>query len=148
MNVLDLVNAGAIYNCGEYPEHRDGGLLLHLDGDVVYENAFHSRELPVNGAYFAANFHHLDIGRFVLRPGQFAIIHTKQKFNFSMLEKKPRYEIILEPIVGLQLAVHYQSVDCPCVCKDALVMGVTNMMNLNSVVLERHSVLGRMVFLD
>lgn len=148
MNVLDLVNAGAIYNCGEYPEHRDGGLLLHLDGDVVYENAFHSRELPVNGAYFAANFHHLDIGRFVLRPGQFAIIHTKQKFNFSVLEKKPRYEIILEPIVGLQLAVHYQSVDCPCVCKDSLVMGVTNMMNLNSVVLERHSVLGRMVFSD
>lgn len=148
MNVRDLVNVGAIYNCGEYPEHRDGGLLLHLDGDVVYENAFHSRELPVNGAYFAANFHHLDIGRFVLRPGQFAIMHTKQKFNFSVLEKKPRYEIILEPIVGLQLAVHYQSVDCTCVCKDALVMGVTNMMNLNSVVLERHSVLGRMVFLD
>ena len=148
MNVQDLVNVGAIYKCCEYPEHRDGGLLLHLDGDVVYENAFHSRELPVNGAYFAANFHHLDIGRFVLRPGQFAIIHTKQKFNFSVLEKKPRYEIILEPIVGLQLAVHYQSVDCPCVCKDALVMGVTNMMNWNSVVLERHSVLGRMVFLD
>ena len=148
MTVQELVDAGAIYGCGEFPEHRDGGLLLHLDGDVVYENAFHSRELPVNGAYFAANFHHLDIGRFVLRPGQFAIIHTKQKFNFKVLEKAPKYEIILEPIVGLQLAVNYQSIDCPCVCKDALVMGVTNVMNLNSLVLERHSVLGRMVFLD